>query len=479
MFVQRKRFVKKNTGLYVENSLLHVVRPLVAVLVVFVLFVFALSIFVFNQYVSLYTRIDPEIYSVLSSTGRAVVYVSAFTEIGVENVIEKWVFGDLRIYKLIVHSASEVNKLISTSGVFSIYGEKKFKHQSLLYYDVNRYNFTVDIDNVFHRATGVWTGRGVVVAVIDTGVDYTHPDFFDGNKSIIRVLVSVLYRNISSSEKFLMWDLDLNPNIDLLLDFDLKLYRERGEPAFLDINGHGTHVAGIIAGRGHASSGKYRGIAPGSRLIIIKSFDKYGFSTIDLCLTALEWVYNYTEIYDISILNLSWGASFASDGSDPLSLAVDKLVNKGVWVFIAAGNAGNYPNTIHVPAVSKLGFAVGAWDPYYNVLASFSSLGPTIDGRLKPDFIGAGVLIVAPKSRYVDFPDRLVVNEYYVALSGTSMATPVVAGVAAVFIEYYVYWFKSKPSPLDFVNYVVNNGFRVNVFYKDFITGYGAPLAPR
>jgi hypothetical protein len=480
MFVSKKKFVKrKDSDSYGESTstLLHVshsIAMLVALAVIISLFA---SIVVFKPLLSV--RVDPEIYSTLASTGKATVYVSSRTPLGL-NALESWVFGDLHIYKMIVYSTGEVDSLSRLSSVLSVYGEKRFKHYAILYYDPSLYNLTVDIDNVFHNAVGVWTGRGVTVAVIDTGIDYTHPDFFDqpGDVSAIRVLVSVLYR--TGTEKFIAWDLEKNPDVDALLRFDLDLYNRNGEPAYLDINGHGTHVAGIIAGRGHASNGRYRGIAPGSKLIVVKAFDKTGSSSMDLCLTALEWVYNYTGAYNISILNLSWGAMFASDGSDPLSLAVDSIVrDRGVLVFIAAGNSGNYPNTINVPAVSKLGFAVGAWDPYYNKLAPFSSLGPTIDGRMKPDFIGAGVMVVSTRSKYASFPRELLVGDYYVALSGTSMAAPASAGVAACFIEYYMYWFKSKPSVGDFVNYVIVNGHRINPLYKDFISGYGVPLAPR
>jgi subtilisin family serine protease len=450
------------------------IAVLIAILVVISLFA---SLAVFKPLLSV--RVDPEIYSTLASFGKAVVYVSSRTPLSL-NAIEKWVFGGLHIYKVVVYSTSEIDRLIATSDVVSVYGEKRLEHYAILYYDPSQYNLTVDIDNVFHKALGVWTGRGVTVAVIDTGIDYTHPDFFDqpGNKSAVRVLVSVLYR--TETEKFVAWDLEKNPDINALLAFDMALYYRYGEPAFLDVHGHGTHVAGIIAGRGHASGGKYKGIAPGSKLVVVKAFDKTGSSSMDLCLTALEWIHNYTTTYDISILNLSWGAMFASDGSDPLSLAVDSIVrDRGVWVFIAAGNSGNFPNTIHVPAVSRLGFAIGAWDPYYDRLAPFSSLGPTIDGRTKPDFVGAGVMIVSARSKYAWFPKELLVGDYYVALSGTSMAAPAVAGVAACFVEYYLHWFGRKPDPGDFVNYVLASGRRINPLGKDFISGYGIPLAPR
>ena len=241
---------------------------------------------------------------------------------------------------------------------------------------------------------------------------------------------------------------------------------------------HNTHVAGIIAGRGWASNGAYVGIAPCTELVIIKAFNKNGEASLDVCLSAIEWVWNNTERYGIKILSLSWGAAFASDGNDPLSLAVDELVEKkGVWVFAAVGNEGNYPTTVVVPAVAKDAFAVGAWDPYYDKVAPFSSLGPTIDLRMKPDFMGAGVMIVSCKSAYADFPDEYEVGDYYVALSGTSMSTPAVAGVAADFIEYFRYWHHRDPAINDFLRYVEDNGRHID-FVKDFITGWGIPIAP-
>jgi len=389
-----------------------------------------------------------------------------------------WRFGKLVIAKTTLTSMDQLESLISTPGVISVYAAKKLSHAPLYYLDPAEYSFRDrDIDNEFHKATGMWIGRNVTVAIIDTGIDYTHPDFWEADdKPVIRRLVSILYT--WSNGSFVEWDLESNPNVEALLEFDESLWNKYGEPAFLDINGHGTHVAGIIAGRGRASNGAYKGIAPGAKLVVIKAFGRDGSSSIDLCLSALEWVYDNSAKYGIKILSLSWGASFASDGRDPLSLAVDRIVeDRNVWVFAAAGNEGNYPTTVVVPAVARRAIAVGAWDPYYDKLAPFSSLGPTIDLRMKPDVVAAGVFIVSTASQFVKFPSEYMVGEYYVALSGTSMATPVAAGIAADFIEYYRYWFGRDPSIDDFVKWVEANGRRINVV-KDFITGVGIPLAP-
>ena len=392
---------------------------------------------------------------------------------------EKWHFGDFLVLKTVIHNSAQLHFLLSRRDIISIYAEKSFKHAPLYWLDVSEYNFRErDIDNELHKATGPWIGRDVTVAIIDTGIDYTHPDFYDeNNRSIIKVLINMFYVSATTG-KHLFWEPYKNGTMEDLLDYDMWLWQEYGEPAFLDINGHGTHVAGIVAGRGWASNGTYRGIAPGVKLVIVKAFDKDGMASMDMCLEALEWVYNNTERYDIKILSLSWGAVFASDGNDPLSLAVDELVEeKGVWVFAAAGNEGNFPTTIVVPAVARKAIAVGAWDAYYDKVAPFSSLGPTVDMRMKPDVMGAGVMVVSCKSRYVDFPDEYEVGEYYVALSGTSMATPAVAGVAACFIEYYHFFNDWNPSRSDFIRWLEINSRRIGLT-KDFLTGWGIPIAP-
>jgi len=186
--------------------------------------------------------------------------------------LREWRYGELRIVKVRLSSIQELYGLIHKPGVISIYGEKRFRHAPLYYLDIMQYESfrEVDIDNKFHEALGPWIGRNVTVAIIDTGIDYTHPDFFDEyNRSVIKVLASMLYVWADTGE-YVTWDLEENPNVTALLEFDKQIWQQYGEPAFLDINGHGTHVAGIIAGRGWASGGKYKGIAHGVKLVIVK-----------------------------------------------------------------------------------------------------------------------------------------------------------------------------------------------------------------
>ena len=423
-------------------------------------------------------HVDPEVQEalMLGKPVDAYITVKSNVDLGLKP-IKVWSFGDIKIVKARLTSARQLG-IIYKPGVISIYATKKFRHAPLHYLDASQYPFREkDIDNELHKAYGPWTGRNVTVAVVDTGIDYTHPDFYDEyNKSIIKVLVSMFYVSATTGE-YIFWEPYKNGTMEDLLDFDMQLWQQYGEPAFLDINGHGTHVAGIIAGRGWAGDGKYKGIAPEAKLVIVKAFDKDGATPMDSCLEALEWIYNNAEKYDIKILSLSWGAAFASDGKDPMSMAANKVAEKGVWVFAAAGNEGNIPTTVVVPAVAEKVFAVGAWDPYYDKVAPFSSLGPTVDLRMKPDFMGAGVMIVSCKSTYVDFPDEYEVESYYVALSGTSMSTPAVVAVAADFIEYFRYWHHRDPTVNEFLKWIEDNARHIN-FVKDFLTGWGIPLAP-
>jgi len=492
MFVRKKRFVRRRSSSG-ESSILwatHVTdgyayNQLVKITKLFLILAVVVSLPIVGYalkplQVTLF-RVDPEVYDALLRNQSATVYVAVRGDTPLNRkILKTWHFGDLHIYKTVVSSTDELYSLTDRKNVISIYGDKTLRHALYLNgIKAEEYPFKErDIDNEFHRATGPWIGRGVTVAIIDSGIDYTHPDFFDDDgKSIIKVLVSLFYISESTGE-YIFWEPYKNGTMNDLLNCDMLLWEKYGEPAFLDINGHGTHVAGIIAGRGHASNGKFMGIAPGVQLVVVKAFNKDGVADMDMCLEALEWVYNNTEKYDIEILNISWGANFASDGNDPLSLAVDELSEeKGVWVFAAAGNEGNIPTTIVVPAVARKAFAVGAWDPYYDKLASFSSLGPTIDMRMKPDLVVAGVMIVSCKSQFADFPDEYEVNTYYVALSGTSMATPVASGIAATFIEYFRYWHGRDPSVDDFIRWVKENSRHID-FIKDFITGWGIPKAP-
>jgi subtilisin family serine protease len=239
-----------------------------------------------------------------------------------------------------------------------------------------------------------FTGAGVPVAVLDTGIDDTHPD---------------LRRQIAATKNF------------------------TSEPGVRDTDGHGTHVASTIAGTGAASGGKYKGVTPGAKLLVGKVCGGYGCPESAI-LAGMEWAARQGA----KVVNLSLGGPDTA-GDDPLELAVERLsAEYGTLFVVAAGNDGGYgAETVSSPASADAALAVGAVDDQ-DALAGFSGRGPRVhDAALKPEIVAPGVEITAARSRFSARGKR---GDRYVALSGTSMATPHVAGSAAILAQRHPEW---------------------------------------
>jgi subtilisin family serine protease len=235
-------------------------------------------------------------------------------------------------------------------------------------------------------------GTGVTVAVLDTGIDATHPDLAD------RV---VGQRNFTE-----------------------------GVEDDRDRVGHGTHVASTVAGEGTASDGQFRGVAPGAQLLDGKVCAEFGCAESWL-LAGMQWAAEQGA----SVVNMSLGGADLP-GLDPVEQAVETLTAEfGLLFVIAAGNAG-FDQSISSPASTDAALAVGAVDKS-DELAFFSSRGPRIDGALKPDLTAPGVDITAANSKdgFIGQP-----GQAYATISGTSMATPHVAGAAAILAQQHPDW---------------------------------------
>ena len=205
-----------------------------------------------------------------------------------------------------------------------------------------------------------------------------------------------------------------------------------------DDNGHGTHVAGIIAGNGFLSQKKYSGIAPDANIICLKILDSEGKGNSADVLAGLQWVADNKKKFNIKIINLSVGSK--DDGSeDPLINAVENLWDSGITVVIAAGNNGPEKSSVTSPGTSKKVITVGASDDNKTVnifgdsLINFSGRGPTSKCVIKPDVIAPGADIVSCRS--LEAKNLNLLDNNYAIMSGTSMATPIVSGAIALLLE--------------------------------------------
>jgi serine protease AprX len=215
-----------------------------------------------------------------------------------------------------------------------------------------------------------------------------------------------------------------------------------------DPGGHGTHVAGIIAGNGTRSAGEFVGVAPGANIVDVRVLGSTGSGRISSVVRGIEWVLAHRSTYNIRVINLSFGAPTpTSYRTDPMSAAVEIAWRRGIVVVAAAGNSGPGRDTVASPGIDPYVITVGAADdrgtvsPRDDTLAPFSSWG-TAYSNAKPDLVAPGRRIVSirvPGSALdMVFPDRVVVahnGSTYMRLSGTSMAAPVVSGAVALVLQ--------------------------------------------
>src|SRR5271155_4421964 len=277
-----------------------------------------------------------------------------------------------------------------------------------------------------------YTGAGVGVALIDSGVS-NHPDLYQGILPLSRIVYqqSFVPGNSSANDQF----------------------------------GHGTHVAGLIAGDGLSSTGPFfsktfKGIAPSASIINLRVLDQNGAGTDSLVIAAINQAISLKSTYNIRVINLSLGrAVYETYKLDPLCQAVEQAWKNGIVVVVAAGNDGRYQPTDGYATVTSPGN-----DPYVvtlgdmkpmgtptrtdDLIASYSSKGPSVvDAVVKPDLVAPGNLLTSLESPgstlYNEYPGNQVPYSYYVnggssvissnyfTLSGTSMAAGIVSGVVA------------------------------------------------
>ncbi|HET7578095.1 MAG TPA: S8 family peptidase [Bacillales bacterium] len=252
-------------------------------------------------------------------------------------------------------------------------------------------------------------GKNINIAIVDTGV-YPHPDL---TRSTNRI---VAFKDFVNHKK--------------------KPY---------DDNGHGTHCAGDAAGNGFASDGKYCGPAPGAGIVGVKVLNQMGSGSLSTIVAGIQWCIDHQSKYHIDVISMSLGAEAdPSNCDDPLVQIVEKAWEKGFVVCVAAGNSGPDKKTVGTPGISPKVITVGAIDDKNTAdrsddeIASFSSRGPACGDVPKPDLLAPGVNIVslrAPGSFLDKTQKSSRVGQNYLSLSGTSMATPICAGVTALVLQ--------------------------------------------
>ncbi|MGP3971618.1 S8 family serine peptidase [Streptomyces sp. 6N223] len=208
-------------------------------------------------------------------------------------------------------------------------------------------------------------------------------------------------------------------------------------PGTGDRYGHGTHVASIAAGTGAHSGGDYTGVAPGADLINAKVLGNDGYGETSWVLAGMEWAVEQGA----DVINMSLG-DYDTTEIDPLEEAINTLSAETDSLFVvAAGNDGPAPGTIGSPGSADAALTVGAVDKQ-DQIADFSSVGPRLgDGAVKPDVTAPGVDIGAAASPgSIIAEEGAPVAEGYVAISGTSMATPHTAGAAAILAQAHPEW---------------------------------------
>ncbi len=290
------------------------------------------------------------------------------------------------------------------------------------------------------NASAAWksnyTGNGIGVALIDSGVN-SHPDLDAG-----------------------------------LLPFSRVVYNQSfvsGDSSAADAYGHGTHIAGLIAGNGISSTGPlfsqtFKGIAPNAQIVNLRVLDENGSATDSSVIVAINQAITLKSRYNIRVINLSLGRGvFESYNLDPLCQAVEKAWKSGIVVVVAAGNSGRFlPTsgyaTVNSPANDPYVLTVGSMKPMGtadrsdDLIASYSSKGPTVlDHIVKPDVVAPGNLLVSTETTNTalyntELDNRVPYSAYiyggpssssklYFELSGTSMATGVVSGMVADLLQ--------------------------------------------
>ena len=335
-----------------------------------------------------------------------------------------------------IATPAQLTQISGVSGVVSLFANKQLRYLLAESVPSIRANLV--------QAAG-YTGKGIGVAILDSGVDGLYsPDLPYPQHVVQNVKFAGSMKDLMSPDTTpVAADLFVEnvPNTDLT-------------------GGHGTHVAGIIGATGAGSMGKYKGVAPGANLVGIGAGETI---VVFWALAGFDWLIDNAAKYNIKVVNNSWGTTGAYDPNDPTNVATKEVYKAGIAVLFASGNDGPGENTLNPYSVAPwvMGVAAGCKtvspDPTNSaslcaggasMLADFSSRGIRGDALYHPDITAPGALIVSTRAstgtpmNALNLPDDALSCAipqafvlYYTCMSGTSMATPHVAGTIALMQE--------------------------------------------
>lgn len=319
---------------------------------------------------------------------------------------------------LVETNAAGITRLLGIPGLKSLYLDERlqyFLHESVALIGADRARSELGAD-----------GKGVGIAIIDSGIDATHPDLKFGTKVVQNVKIVGASAEDSPTGSSIVQVIENLPNSD-------------------STSGHGTHCASTAAGTGAASGGHYRGVAPGAHLVGIGTGDAI---FVFYALEGFDYAISNRSKYNIKVISNSWGSTMepgeAFDPNDPINQASKVAHDAGMTVVFAAGNSGPGTDTMNPYSIAPwvIGVANGFKDG--TTLSNSSSRGRYQDDMVRPHITAPGTDIVAARAPNTILPplgadlDANIQPEwipYYTHMSGTSMACPHVAGVVALLYQ--------------------------------------------
>jgi serine protease AprX len=313
-------------------------------------------------------------------------------------------------------SRSALGALQSAPGVVSVSPDEKVGFDGAAAKPANATPYIPDIVNATKLWKDGYKGKGVTIALLDTGVYAAHPDLQGSGGS------RVIHCEDFSGERGTDADCD-------------------------DTFGHGTFMAGLMAGNGASSKGQYSGTAPAAKIVSVTVAGFDGSTDISQILAGIQWIVSHKDTYGIRVLNLSLGSDSGQDYRlSPLDFAVERAWQAGIVTVVSAGNSGDMAGTIHKPADDPYVVTVGASNDEGTRTVSddripvFSSRGPTrSNGFVKPDVVAPGVKTISLRSpgSAIDqkYGDTARVKGQYFRGTGTSMATAVTSGSVALMLQ--------------------------------------------